>query len=127
MKKYIALLIVTIFNPANVFAQADKFGLKTTGQKAFGASSPVVSSNQTIYTLIGQFISILLGTLGVVFLIIVVYAGIQWMLAGGDDSKVTESRKLLTNAVIGLAIVLGAYAISIFVIESLINVFKATT
>jgi len=68
---------------------------------------------------IGQIISYLLAFLGVVFLIIVVYAGIQWMVAGGNPEVVKGARNKLVNAAIGLAIVLAAYAITYLIVSKL--------
>ena len=44
------------------------------------------------------------------------YAGFLWMTSSGDETKVTKAKGLMVNAVIGLAIVLAAYAITYFVL-----------
>lgn len=41
-------------------------------------------------------------------IIIIIIGGIQYMTAAGDASKVDTARKLLINAVIGIAIILAA-------------------
>ena len=63
----------------------------------------------------------ILGVLGIIFIIITLYAGFLWMTAGGNDEKVSEAKKWLTRSVIGLAIILSAYSITTFVINSLID------
>jgi len=45
---------------------------------------------------------------------LMVYAGFLWMTAGGVEENVTKAKSLLMQAVIGLAIVLSAYSITIF-------------
>jgi len=70
---------------------------------------------------IGQIISYILAFLGVIFLVLVVISGIQWMTAGGNEEKVSKSRTRLVNATIGLAIVMAAYAITWFVVDKLQN------
>jgi len=40
----------------------------------------------------------------------------MWMTAGGNDEKIEKAKKLISAAVIGLIIVLLAWAIVIFVI-----------
>lgn len=72
-----------------------------------------------LFTIIGRIINVFLGILGVVCLILFVYAGAIWMTAGGDDKKVDKAKKILINAVVGLVITLSAYAISIFVLNLL--------
>ncbi len=68
---------------------------------------------------IGKLIGILLSFLGIIFLLLVIYAGFLWMTAQGDPKQVDKAKSLLTQSVVGLVILLAAYAISTFVIESL--------
>jgi len=70
---------------------------------------------------IGNLIRVALGFLGVVAVVIVLYGGFKWMVAGGNDEKVGEAKKLIISGIIGLAIILSAYAITTFVITNLIN------
>jgi hypothetical protein len=64
-------------------------------------------------------ISFVLSFLGVVFLILVIYGGITWMTSLGNEQKVTSAKNLLIAAIIGLIIVLLAYAISLAVMENI--------
>lgn len=57
-----------------------------------------------------------LSILGVIFLILMIYAGYLWMTAAGDQEKVSKSKNLIRAAIIGLCIVIGAYVISYFVL-----------
>jgi cbb3-type cytochrome oxidase subunit 3 len=102
------------------------YGLKATAEKGFGANSPVLQNDRTIYTVVGNVINAGLGLLGVVFLILIIIGGIMWMLAAGDEGRVTQSRELIKNAIIGLAIVLAAYSMSYFVVQALINSVTTT-
>lgn len=68
---------------------------------------------------IGLIISYILGFLGVIFLILTIYSGFQWLTAGGNEETIKKARSRLINAVIGLAIILSAYAITYFVTEKL--------
>lgn len=70
---------------------------------------------------IGQLINVALGFLGIVAVIIILFGGFKWMTAGGNDEKVGEAKRLIIAGIIGLAIILSAYAITTFVLESLIN------
>lgn len=69
--------------------------------------------------LIGNIINIVLGLLGIVLLVLIIYSGILWMTAGGKPDQVDKAKDQLKNAVIGLAIVVSAYALSRFIIDSL--------
>ncbi|MBT5808631.1 hypothetical protein HOI18_05155 [Candidatus Uhrbacteria bacterium] len=72
-------------------------------------------------TLIGNLIAVLLSVLGIIFVMLTVYAGFLYLTAAGDDSKVNKAKSLLTQGIIGLVIIVAAYAIANFVIDSLIS------
>ena len=80
-----------------------------------GASAGLGSDS--LMTIIGRIINVVLSLLGVIFLILMVYAGAIWMTAGGEDKKVEKAKQILINAVVGLLITMSAYAISVFVIN----------
>lgn len=56
---------------------------------------------------------------GAIFLILIIIAGIMWMLSGGNEQRVERAKKIITAAVIGLVIIILAYAITLFITESL--------
>ncbi len=70
---------------------------------------------------IGRIINILLSVLGIIFFVLLVWGGFLWMTSAGNDEKVKKAKTLITDAVIGLIIILAAYAISSFVITSLVE------
>lgn len=84
-----------------------------------GANIPL-GTNDFIPT-ITSIINVALGLLGVVAVVIILVAGFKWMTAGGNDEKVGEARKMLFAGIIGLAIILSAWAIARFVLNSLGN------
>lgn len=70
---------------------------------------------------IGSLINVALQFLGVVTVVIILYGGFKWMTAGGNEEKVGEAKRLIIAGIIGLAIILSAYAISSFVISSILT------
>ena len=66
-------------------------------------------------------INVALGFLGIIAVGLILYAGFKWMTAGGSEDKITEARKLLVAGVIGLIIILAAFAIANFVLTQLIR------
>lgn len=76
-------------------------------------------SSDSLTTTIGSLIAVLLGFLGVIFLVLIIYAGLLWMTAAGNEDNVKKAKSILLNSVIGLVILLSAYAISSFVIDQL--------
>ena len=69
--------------------------------------------------------SILLGFLTTIaslwFIIRMVFGGISWLSAGGDQKSIQNAQQTITNAIIGLAIVVASYAI-ISVIGKLLGI-----
>jgi len=75
--------------------------------------------------LAANIIRVMLGLLGMIFFCLNLYAGFLWMTAGGEDEKVTKAKTLLTQAVVGLAIILSAYAITTFAIKLALGAYDA--
>ncbi|HPL92868.1 MAG TPA: pilin [bacterium] len=71
-------------------------------------------------TLVANIIKIVLSVLGVVFVILIIISGIKWMNSDGDKG-VKEAKTTITNAVIGLVIIVSAWAITNFVVSSIQN------
>ncbi len=69
--------------------------------------------------IIGRIIQIALSFLGAIALILVMYGGFLWMTSNGDEEKIDKAKKLLTNAVIGLIIILSSWAITTFLLAKL--------
>jgi cytochrome bd-type quinol oxidase subunit 2 len=88
------------------------------------AGNAGITSQKDLPTMIGQLINIFLGFLGIVFLVLMIYAGFQWMTAMGDAKKVENAQALIKQAIIGLVVVIAAFAISNFVLGSLVNVSR---
>lgn len=63
-----------------------------------------------------NIIQILLGLLGIIAVVIILVGGFKWMTAAGNEDKVTEAKKLLGAGIIGLLIVLAAWALAMFII-----------
>jgi len=62
-----------------------------------------------------------LGLLALVAVVIIIWAGFIWITAGGNDEKLEKSKKMITAAVVGLIVVLLAWAIVIFVVGATTN------
>lgn len=84
-------------------------------------------SQGSLADFIGKLISALLGTVGLVFLVLTIYAGILYMTAMGEGDKVKKAKNMLTQALLGLVIIIGAYALTSFVVNELTQASQATT
>jgi len=71
---------------------------------------------------VGTVLILLFSFLGIIFFILTIYAGIQWMTAQGDAAQVTKAKETLIRATVGLIIVIAAYGITFFIM----NIFYKT-
>jgi len=63
-----------------------------------------------------RIIQILLTFLGLVALVLIIYAGFLWMTSSGEEDKITQAKRILKNAFIGLLIIISSWAITTFII-----------
>lgn len=105
----------SMFEAASVFAYDfnEDSGLsdtaKGTGHTEMGATD--------IDSIISIIVNTVLSFLGVIFLLLMIYGGYLWMTAGGNEQQMEKSKKLIVESIIGLIVVVAAYAISWFVIN----------
>ncbi|MBI2484391.1 hypothetical protein HYV71_04370 [Candidatus Uhrbacteria bacterium] len=78
-----------------------------------------IDTERQIGTIVGGVIQAFLTALGIIFVVLIVFGGFRWMLAGGEEKKAKEALGMMMQGVVGLAIVLGAYAITAFVTGAL--------
>ena len=103
---FVFSLIVFSVGANFVLAQAD-FGTEPVAE--------VINLSQADPRAIaGRIIQITLSFLGVIALLLVIYAGFLWTTSGGDEDKITKAKKILKNAVIGLIIILSSWSIATF-------------
>jgi hypothetical protein len=121
-------VMATVAVPMAAFAQQGSNPFDTARNKVStvgnAAGIGTGQDENTLLNMIGNIINVILGFLGVILLVYILYAGFLWMTAGGDKSKVETATTMIKNAVIGLVIIVAAYAISTFVLSKLV---EATT
>ncbi len=112
-----------IFIATPVSAGVDVWGDNVSGAtRANLAGATGLDEKKDPRVIIANVIKIILGFLGIIAVILILLAGFKWMTAQGNEDQVTEAKTLLTQAVIGLAIILSAFAIATFVTSELIGI-----
>jgi len=71
---------------------------------------------------IGNIVKIGLSLLGLIAVIIMIAGGFIWMTSGGVADKVTKAKKIISSGLIGLLIIVFAYAIVSFIMGRLSGV-----
>lgn len=74
--------------------------------------------------LIGDIVNWILGFMGVILAIMVIYGGIRWMTAAGNAEQIDKAKNTIINGIIGLVIVFLAYSIARFVLQGLEEVLE---
>jgi len=118
-KTFVFILIFGFFLALGANAQLNSDTWSTINQEANDAANEAgfesgggeVGLSLYVENIITAFLSLL----GVIFIILMILAGYNWMTAGGDEQKVTKAKDTIKRAIIGLLIIMGAYAITYFV------------
>ncbi|MBU4432673.1 pilin, partial [Patescibacteria group bacterium] len=108
-------LAMTVFLAAPALAQLNPWGQSSAIQDQTGlsATSPVL--------VVANIIKFVLGFLGFITLILIIYAGFLWMMSNGNADRVAKAKKTIIAAVVGLTIVLSSYGIASFVLNLLLD------
>ncbi|MCU0679465.1 MAG: hypothetical protein MUC28_03425 [Planctomycetes bacterium] len=135
--KYFIIFLLAMFScclicavhPAPVLAEDAKTkfidGLFDTGSKAgYDVADSAFNYENEFADRIGKIIAIILSFLGVIFLLLMIYGGFTWMTARGNEQQIAKAKGILYNALIGLIVVLAAYAITAYFGE---EIAKAVT
>lgn len=131
MKKFkiffLTIFFLFLFSVSGALAQSASDdvlkGLDEAAGKvpAYQAQIGDTYDEKLVATKLGDIIGLVLSFIGVLFLILTIYGGINWMTAGGNEQKVQKAKTIIINAIIGLLIVLSAYTITSFIGEQFTN------
>ena len=125
MKKIIATSLVLIIAPLLFLKVASAQLLTNTADTGgLGDITNAVAEQANfgqveVGVLVAKIIQIVLGLLAIIFLALTILAGFRWMTAAGNEETVKKAQATITGAVIGLVIVLAAYAITYFIFKNI--------
>lgn len=94
-----------------------KLSVNTTATKAGIQDSSFASPQEAAGKITGQVLSLV----GIIFLVLMIWAGTLWMTAAGNEEKIDEAKKIVFAALVGLILIAAAYAITRFVGQTLLN------
>lgn len=81
---------------------------ESAGSIAYGPEA----TQRSLEQIVGSVIQSVLALIGILFLVLAIYGGYTWMMARGNEQEVDKAKDTIKAGVIGLGIMLGAYAIS---------------
>ncbi len=113
------LLVAVSMMPINVSAETDVADVAEDFLTNVAQQGGVIQDPQSAPTaaqLIGIKIKTILNFVGVIFFILVIYGGIIWMTASGNEEQVQKAVKIFKGAVIGIIVVILAYLLTNYVV-----------
>ena len=98
-------VVLAVFQFVPAFAQL----ISSTDQP--GRLADATGGQGSLRSLILTFLNFFLGFLGLIAVIMVIYGGILYVTAAGEQEKVDKGKKIIMYAVVGIVIILLSFAI----------------
>lgn len=120
------MLLVLIFCPRQVARAQAGYDNVNLSSPNLGIEYPREAglTNADPRIIAAKIIRVVLGLIGIILLGLIIYAGFLWMTAGGNSDNIDKAKQIISASVIGLIIVLSAYAIASYV---MVKILGATT
>lgn len=121
-------IILSLFVGAMVLAPFATFAIDLGGSTVEEARIKAGYKKATETTLaenVGSIIKVVLSLVGIIFTVLMVYAGFLWMTARGEASQVEKAQEIIKSSIIGIIITLAAYSISNFVVTKVVSKVSA--
>ncbi len=119
-----AINVITIFAIFALALTPMVIGAQGAAEDIFGNVTPpnqfVRAGETNVGTLIVQILQVFLSIVGLVAVVFLVWGGFKYMTSSGDEEKVKAAKGTIINALIGLIIVVLAFAL-VRVIYNLID------
>lgn len=124
MKKKLSIIIafaclLVLITP--VFAVDIGFGDDGMAQSIAEKAGYEASDEYALSRTVGGIIRGVLSVIGVLFLVLTIYAGVIWMTASGNEESISKAKKIITSSLVGLVIVVAAYGITALVFNFIIG------
>ncbi|HOX60745.1 MAG TPA: hypothetical protein PLV72_01935 [Candidatus Magasanikbacteria bacterium] len=89
---------------------------QVTSQINAGATSAGYGGAVNPYTVTANYVKMFLSLIGTIFFVMILWGGYEYFTAKGDEDQAKTGLKYIKAAIIGLAIVLASYSITIFIV-----------
>jgi len=125
MKKYLsALLLMIVLMPSVTLAQDS--GLKKSLFLLNNLNTQVTgqtpSNEDRVALTVAALIQTAISLIGLIMVVLIVYAGFLWLTARGNDQQVERAQSYIKNAILGIIVIMMAYAITVFIVQQLTGI-----
>ena len=121
-KKIIGFLLLTILFSGILFLAPSLKEVKAqlSNQEGFKGDAPITKlfdpeGDQDVRDIVVIYIKYFLTFLGLIFTILVIWSGSRWMMSNGNEEEVKKAKSNLVASIIGMIIILSAYALTVFI------------
>ena len=114
----LAAFLVLFQSPA--LAQSDANGLLWGGTEG-NVQNEIGLGNTDPRIVIARVIQIALGFLGIIAVLLIIYAGFLYMTSEGRADQTDQAKQILKNATIGLVIILASFGIASWIMSLLLS------
>ena len=126
----ISLLLLVMLLPGTASAAKSigdqvSGGFNTMVKWTIGGGTDVAISQTTFNSALLYIINFLLSFIGLLFFLLMLYAGYLWMTARGNDEQVQKAKKMIREAVTALIIILLARIITEFILTAIGQAIEA--
>jgi len=90
--------------------------------KAFGEKGEPTD----IKVVVAKTINLFLGFVGIIMVVLFIWAGYKWMTSQGNEEVIREAKGQLQTAVIGLAIILMSYSIAAYITQCMYKIIDGS-
>ncbi|MFA6322287.1 MAG: hypothetical protein WCX71_02305 [Candidatus Buchananbacteria bacterium] len=118
MKKIATLATATVLF-SSIVAPALAVTEAVSEQFGLGYGTYLGLGTADLKTGVMMIVQYMLGFLGIIAVLIILYGGFTWMTAAGNDEKVGKAKQIISAGVIGLVIIFVSYALVYFVITQI--------
>ena len=113
---FFTALSAVLVAPVSVLAAT---GRGVDSKFGMGSNQGAGGSKASVAEIIAVVVKFLLGLVGALSVLVIVIAGIMYIISGGDEGKVDKAKSWITYALIGLAIALLGFVIVNTVVDEL--------
>ena len=118
--KITTIIILSLYTIPLEVLSATKYTTKPAVKNLDKAASRASLLKGTIGGTVGNVINSILVYVGIILMILIAYAGVLWMTAGGNEEQINKAKKIIKGSVIGFLVVILSYTI-VFGIASFTN------
>lgn len=116
IQKFVMMLVLGAMVVMPMVANGEGFWVDTKSQ--MGAAS----STGNVTGILNKVIGFVLGFIAALAILMIIFAGLMYIISGGNDDKVESAKGYLMYAVVGLIVALLGYAIVSAVNTFIINI-----